>query len=263
MPEVGTVDKARESADYENYNEEWKVAMETTKDYDAILFDLRKYGFSILTGLITAGSFLGSSTSTQILQIGVIIVTMILVVILYWLDAYYSSLISGPILRARFLEAFKLNRALRLYTQNIYVKSHLAWTLRSLYFGFLAGLFVLGIFALGIAEFKINQLNVANITNAKTTNPNLNITNPIFTSKQQAILVISSPLIVAFIFSLAGIIVIYVLVDRHRQNTVKKINKMFSECWSKIKDKKADDPQRLSTIKELEDKLIQDEIKRL
>jgi hypothetical protein len=215
---------------------------------------LRKYGFSILTGLITAGSFLGSSNSTQILQVAVIIVTMILVVILYWLDAYYSSLIYGSILRARFLEIFKLNRALRLYTSAIYAKSHLAWTLRSLYFGFLGGLFVLGLYALGIVSTRIANQHVV-ITNTTSL---YNTSTP-----QQTISLISNPLLVAFILSLAGIIAIYFLVDRDREKTVNKINQLFKKCWYKVKDKEPTDPLRLSIIKELEDEIIQLDIKRL
>jgi hypothetical protein len=79
---------------YENYSEEWKVCRETIDRFDGILVDLRKYGFSILTGLTTTGSFLGFSAPTANIQIGVIIVTMALIMVLYWLDIYYRSLIS-------------------------------------------------------------------------------------------------------------------------------------------------------------------------
>jgi hypothetical protein len=164
-------ENAAQLDDSQNYKEEWAASLDTTKNYDGILVDLRKYGFSILTGLITAGSFLGT-TPTQILQIGVIIVTMILIVILYWLDTYYQNLIYGSILRTRFLEVFRLNRRLSVYTSSIYARSHLAWTLRSLYFGFLIGVFVLGLFAASIAGVGTsniittppNSTAVANVT---------------------------------------------------------------------------------------------------
>src|SRR5919198_1002235 len=47
------------NSDYNNYSEEWKSCRDTADRFDEILHDLRKYGFSILTGLTTAGSFLG------------------------------------------------------------------------------------------------------------------------------------------------------------------------------------------------------------
>ena len=97
---------------YENYNEEWKSCRETVAKFDNTLIDLRKYGFTIITSLLTAGSFLGFNAPTASLQVGVIIVTMTLIVILYWMDIYYQNLLVGSILRTNFLEIFRLNRGL-------------------------------------------------------------------------------------------------------------------------------------------------------
>ena len=99
--------------DYENYNEEWKSCRETAK-FDNTLIDLRKYGFTIITGLLTAGFFLGFSEPTISLQVGVIIVTMTLIVILYWMDIYYQNLLYGSGLRTNFLEIFILRRGLKV-----------------------------------------------------------------------------------------------------------------------------------------------------
>jgi multisubunit Na+/H+ antiporter MnhB subunit len=68
---------------------EWKDSREATARFDSVLIDLRKYGFTLITGLITAGSFLGFSSPDFTLLQGVIMVTMGLIVILYWLDMYY------------------------------------------------------------------------------------------------------------------------------------------------------------------------------
>src|SRR5919198_5006052 len=100
------------NSDYNNYSEEWKSCRDTADRFDEILHDLRKYGFSILTGLTTAGSFLGFAGPSKVLQIGVIVVTMVLIMVLYWLDIYYQSLLFGASFRARFLEIFRLKRAL-------------------------------------------------------------------------------------------------------------------------------------------------------
>ena len=50
--------------DYDNYNEEWKSCRETVSKFDSTLIDLRKYGFTIITSLLTAGSFLGFNAPT-------------------------------------------------------------------------------------------------------------------------------------------------------------------------------------------------------
>jgi hypothetical protein len=112
--------------DYTNYSEEWVKAREATDKFDGNLFDLRKYGFSLITGLITAGSFLGFSTPTQLIQVGVIIVTMGLIIILYWLDIYHQSLLYGAVFRTHFLEIFRLNRGLSIYISALYGKSLIA-----------------------------------------------------------------------------------------------------------------------------------------
>jgi hypothetical protein len=46
---------------YARYDQEWQKCRETADRLDGILVDLRKYGFTILTGLTTAGSFLSLS----------------------------------------------------------------------------------------------------------------------------------------------------------------------------------------------------------
>jgi hypothetical protein len=200
-----------------------------TKNYDAILVDLRKYGFSILTGLITAGSFLGLEEPTQILQVGVIIVNMILIVILYWLDTYYENLIYGAILRSRFLEIFRLERGLSVYVSHIFGKSHLAMTLRALYFGFLGGVFVLGLFAVGISETG-------------------------------ALLI---PLVLGVLFSSGAMIGIYYQVDKKGDKVVEKINGQFSVCWKIIEDESLNELERDKIIKELEKCIITDALRYL
>jgi hypothetical protein len=47
-----------------DYLEEWKTAITISNKFDTILGDLRKFGFSLITGLITAGNFLGYSFSS-------------------------------------------------------------------------------------------------------------------------------------------------------------------------------------------------------
>jgi hypothetical protein len=139
------------------YVDEWKVAVETSQKFDEMLVDLRKYGFSILTGLITAGSFLGFSSKdlpqfayTNIIHVGVINVSMYLVLILFWLDIYYQNLLYGSVLRTRFLETCRLKFKLSTYISGLYTgsgigKSGMANILYLIYIAFLLGTFLLGI----------------------------------------------------------------------------------------------------------------------
>jgi hypothetical protein len=184
--------------DYNNYSEEWKACRDAADKFDSVLFDLRKYGFSILTGLTTAGSFLGFSGPAKVLQIGVIVVTMALIMVLYWLDIYYQSLLYGASFRARFLEIFRLKRALSISIAAFYGASRTGRILHFLYVGFLLGLFILGLFVAGIT-IGMNDLII---------------------------------LVGAFLAALVGIIIIYFVCDRRRTSTVIEVSKLIKEYRS-------------------------------
>jgi hypothetical protein len=147
---------------YDNYNEEWKSCRETVSKFDSTLIDLRKYGFTIITSLLTAGSFLGFSSPTASLQVGVIIVTMTLIVILYWMDIYYQNLLVGSILRTNFLEIFRLNRGLSFYISMLYGRSGMGAALHILYAGFLIAAFILGIFPLCYIPSNLDLRHLTN-----------------------------------------------------------------------------------------------------
>lgn len=129
---------------------EWKDAREATARFDGILVDLRKYGFTLLTGLTTASSFLGFTEPDFTLLQGIIMVTMGLIVILYWLDIYYQNLLYGAVIRTLFLELFKLThegkRGLASYIASLHSEAGIRTFLHGIYYGFLIGLFVLGLF---------------------------------------------------------------------------------------------------------------------
>lgn len=150
---------------YTNFIEEWKSATNVSLEFDKMLLDLRKYGFSIITALITAGSFLGFSfsdtspalpVSSNIIQIGVINVTMILVVILFWLDILYQNYLYASVFRTRILELFRLRYRLSVYISGLYTKSSMNTILNLIYGGFLIGVFILGLFVIGIAKSESN-----------------------------------------------------------------------------------------------------------
>ena len=153
-----------------------------------------------MTGLTTAGSFLGFSGSAKVLQIGVIIVTMALIMVLYWLDIYYQSLLYGASFRARFLEIFRLKRALSISTAAFYGASRTGRILHFLYIGFLLGLFILGVFVASItSSIGINDFII---------------------------------LIGAFLAALVGITFIYFACDRCRTSTVIEVSELIKKYRS-------------------------------
>lgn len=152
------------------YTDEWKTSVETSQKFDDMLVDLRKYGFSILTGLITAGSFLGFSakdvpefTYANIIHLGVINVSMLLVLILFWLDVYYQNLLYGSVLRTRFLESCRLKFKLSIFISGIYTGSGLGISgmANVLYFIYIA--FLLGTFGLGLIVATSSEKSDATI----------------------------------------------------------------------------------------------------
>jgi hypothetical protein len=129
---------------------EWKSCLEQTNKFDGYLFDLRKYGFTLITGLITAGSFLGFESGTGLVQVGVIVVTMILVRVLFWIDEYYQKALTRIQARGRFVE-ITLNRGLISSLPNLKASGEMSSrhpSVSALYLGFTVALGALAFFAI-------------------------------------------------------------------------------------------------------------------
>ncbi len=91
---------------------DWEECRATIGRLDSILVDLRKVGFSIITGLLTAGGFLGflgiggkASAAPPEVSGAVFIAIMILVAALYSVDSNFDVLLIGAVARAREIEA--------------------------------------------------------------------------------------------------------------------------------------------------------------
>jgi hypothetical protein len=97
------VAEPKEEAD-STIDNEWKACLDQINKFDGYLFDLRKYGFTLITGLITAGSFLGFAPGTDFIHVGVVIVTMVLVAVLFWIDRYYQNILNKVLALGRFIE---------------------------------------------------------------------------------------------------------------------------------------------------------------
>lgn len=83
---------------------EWAECRKTIGRLDTILEDLRKYGFSLITGLLTASTFLGYALGHPNAGVGAFIAVMCLIAALFSVDVYYSVLQSAAVERALDLE---------------------------------------------------------------------------------------------------------------------------------------------------------------
>jgi hypothetical protein len=92
---------------------EWEECRTTIGRIDAILVDLRKYGFTLITGLLTAGSFIGYSSGQNGAGVAAFVAVMCLIAALFSVDMYYSVLQSAAVERALNLEGTSVNALAR------------------------------------------------------------------------------------------------------------------------------------------------------
>jgi hypothetical protein len=159
-----------------NYESEWEKSLESIDNFDKILVDLRKTGFTILTGLTAASTIFQLGLN---IQTGIIHATSILVIILFWLDLYYQNVLAGAILRAHFLELFRLKRGISFSITSIYNKAKLHRYTNFAYVGFFIAIVIIG-YAITIDVEKeknsIGQtIKYENVENNSTSNNKLSI----------------------------------------------------------------------------------------
>ena len=132
--------------------EEWGRAREILNNADEHLHDLRKYGFTFVTALLTAESLLipsqsPSSTFTPVLpenvKIAILSVTLVLIIALQLMDRNYQVLQTAAATRALVLERV-LNLQLTEVISMRYNQYHVKRYVIAIY-----GLFVFGVVALG------------------------------------------------------------------------------------------------------------------
>src|SRR3989442_8823113 len=115
--------------------------------FDQILLDLRKYGFSFVTGLTTADGLVHFVKEIPpSISIGIIDVTMVLVAILYFMDTYYNTLLVGSWLDALYLERFRKERGMigvSFFTGGMLKHESSKWVIRFVYWGLLTSLYLL------------------------------------------------------------------------------------------------------------------------
>ncbi len=133
--------------------EEWKEARSVIARFDENLHDLRKYGFSFITGLLSAESLLlpsnlfGRADKTVFpdnVKIGVLLVTLILIVSLQLMDRNYLVFQQAASTRARILER-TLNLELTEVIALRYESKHIARFVGGIYLAMILAILALGV----------------------------------------------------------------------------------------------------------------------
>jgi hypothetical protein len=119
--------------------EEWKECRSSIDRFDTIIVDLRKYGFTLITGMLTADAFLFISLPEVSIsgQIGISIMMMILVFALFVVDRYHEVFLLGAVERAIKLEndvLVQYELTTLIHTESITKKTDTSGTLLYLIF---------------------------------------------------------------------------------------------------------------------------------
>ncbi len=135
---------------------EWKTGRSTIKDFDTRLHDLRKYGFSFLTALLTAEAILIPAAAAAAVQsvgvpsfikLGVFVVTLLLILALRLMDRYYVLFIKAIVDRTLILERV-LNFELTETISQRHRDEKFRMSIIGLYISFSVAVGVLGTFTL-------------------------------------------------------------------------------------------------------------------
>ena len=91
---------------YDSLYEDWKECRATVRNFDSIIMNLRKFGFTIITGFLSANSFIFIKFDDLKLMEKVIgtIILLILIIALYILDRYYDILLRAAVRRSVAIE---------------------------------------------------------------------------------------------------------------------------------------------------------------
>ena len=85
--------------------QEWKTCRETLRELDKILVDLRKYGFGLITILLSADGFLFTQTAiSDVTVFGIFVALIVLIAGLFRFDRVHEVFIRAAVLRAMKLE---------------------------------------------------------------------------------------------------------------------------------------------------------------
>ena len=138
------------SADGDNDDvmEEWQAARDVLAQYDGYLHDIRKYGFSFVTGLLTVDALLGAAEPE--FKLAALVGTMALIVILFVIDRNYRVFLAAANLRATLLERRSPPELSQAITR-VYETQRVGSAFTFVYFGLVSVTWVIGYLVLGSA----------------------------------------------------------------------------------------------------------------
>jgi hypothetical protein len=161
---LGTSSKLETSSgkDRATHLDEWKKARDILQFFDGKLHDLRKYGFSFVTALLTVEGILllrsGGVTMSDSAKVAVFGVTMLLILALHLIDQNYKFYQRAANMRALVLER-KLNLELSEIITDRYKAKDINKRVLLLYIVFIVGVLCLG----GVALYP-NLLYIAGLS---------------------------------------------------------------------------------------------------
>jgi len=128
--------------------DEWKECRNTIGRMDTILEDLRKYGFSLVTALLTASGIVGAVANNRPVLPLASVVVMVLVIALFGIDLSYQVVLNGAAERALDLEFVSLPPRIRITktVSDYVVDTHAATATFALYVALLGTAFGMGLF---------------------------------------------------------------------------------------------------------------------
>jgi hypothetical protein len=125
-----------------NHFEEWKECRNSIARFDKIIIDIRKFGFSFVTGLLTTEGYLFFTMTeiSNIEKIGFSFINFVLIFALYRIDRYHEIFLIGAVQRSIELEEkLKLGLTINIHKHIKSVKTDEWGSQLYIVFGFATG----------------------------------------------------------------------------------------------------------------------------
>jgi hypothetical protein len=161
-----------------NALDEWKEARSTISRFDGYLDALRKYGFTVVAGLLAANSIQIYFSFNNFTKFFLAVITVAFTVGLYLLDIFYQRIIDAASLRARIIETAVLNLELNETISYRFTKDKLSTYIKWIYIMFIIIAIVIGILVIVTASpSPLTTILVNSSSNTTSFNSSTNITS--------------------------------------------------------------------------------------
>ncbi|HII01165.1 TPA: hypothetical protein HA351_05795, partial [Methanosarcinaceae archaeon] len=159
---------------YKNALTEWKEARATISKCDECLDGLRRYGFTVIAGLLAIDAIQSYINLGNPAKLGLIVITIAFIIGLYILDIYYQRIIEAATIRARILETtvlnFELNETLSDRFELEDLKKYIKW----IYIGFILIAVLIGItVVISAAPSPLTTTSINSSINTTSSNSNI------------------------------------------------------------------------------------------